>query len=140
VLSWLRPPSEDHPAVMLRWVRKVDIVMIPVGLLLALQLWSEDVGVWWLALAVPGLALLGLATIGPAIRKAEAHGPNDPATRSARRRRAERLTFALFGLFIAVAVVVALLVEGAGLAIPLGVLLSLTWGFGIWLSRRWADE
>jgi len=136
-MSSLRPPTDDHPASMLRWVRRLQLVMVPAGLVLALLLWAADLPVWWLGLVVAGMALLSLATIGGSIRRAEQHGPNDPATRPARRRRAERMTLILFAAFTAVAVVVALVAEGPGLAIALGLLMAVSAPLGLWLSRRW---
>jgi hypothetical protein len=50
------------------------------------------------------------------------------------------LTLALFGAFTAVAVVISLLAEGPGLAITMGVLLSLGSVLGIWLFRRWTSQ
>jgi hypothetical protein len=140
VMSWFRPPTDDHPASMLRWVRRVYLVQVPAGLLVALVLWVADLGAWWLGLVVVAIALSGLATIGPSIRRAQARGPNDPATRPARQRRAERLTLASFGAFTAVAVAVSLVTEGAGLAITMGLLLSLGAILGIALFRRWTDQ
>lgn len=125
---------------MLRWVRRIYLVQVPLGLLVALVLWAADLGAWWLGLVAVAIALSGLATIGRSIRRAEARGPNDPATRPARQRRAERLTLAVFGAFIAVAVAVSLVTEGVGLAITIGVLLSLGLILGIALLRRSTDQ
>jgi hypothetical protein len=44
VLSWVRPPTEDDPAATLRWVRRLHVVLIPGGLLMALLLRSEGLG------------------------------------------------------------------------------------------------
>jgi hypothetical protein len=83
----LLPPTDDHPASMLRWVRGVELFKIPLGLVMALLLHEQGLGAWWIGLVVAALGLIGFATIGPATRRAEEHGPNDPATRPARLRR-----------------------------------------------------
>jgi hypothetical protein len=137
VLSRLLPPKEDDPAETLRWVRRLQFVMLPGGLLIALLLRAEDLGGWWLGLAVSAMALLSLATIGPSIRRAERHGPNDPATRPQRIRRAERVTLAWFGAFTVAAVAVGYAVDGPGLAIFLGALMIVGAAGGIWAFRRW---
>jgi hypothetical protein len=137
VLNWLRVPTEDHPAETLRWVRRLQIAMLPVGLLITLMLRAEGLNAWWLGLVVSALALLSLATIGPAIRRAEQHGPNDPATRPRRVRRAERVTLVYFGVFTVAAAAVGYAIEGPGLAIFLAVLMLLSAFLGIWLFRRW---
>jgi hypothetical protein len=136
----LQPPQDDHPGTTLRWVRRIQAVMVPGGALVAALLYAEGLGAWWIGFAISALALVSLATIGPAIRRADAHGPNDPATRPERRRRAERLTLATFGAFMAVALPVAWIAEGPGLAITLAVLMGIGAVLGIWLFRRWARD
>jgi hypothetical protein len=136
-MSWLMPPSTDDPADTLRWVRKIYIAMIPVGALVAALLLADHVGAWWLGLVPAALSILGLATIGRSIQRAEAHGPNDPATRPARVRRAERITLAWFSAFTVVVVAVSLFAEGVGLAVTMAVFMSVSCAAGIWLSRRW---
>jgi hypothetical protein len=84
-----------------------------------------------------GDSLLGLATIGRSIERAEKHGPNDPATRPERFRRAERMTVATFGAMLVVAVAVSLATEGVVLAVALAVLMPLSLVGGIWAFRRW---
>jgi hypothetical protein len=121
---------------MLRWVRKLHWVMLPFGVVAALLLWVSGSSVWWMSLSVSVLSLLGLATMGPAIRRAEAHGPNDPATRDERRRRAERMTLALIAVFTVIAVVVGLMVDGPGLAIFLGLMMAVCAPLGILFGRR----
>jgi hypothetical protein len=133
----LRPPTDDHPASMLRWVRRLQLVMVAAGLALALLLWAADLPVWWLGLVVAGMALLSLATIGDSIRRAEQHGPNDPATRPARRRRAERLTLSVAGAVTAIGVAVGLAVEGPGLALALALPMAVGVPLGFWVFRRW---
>jgi hypothetical protein len=105
-------------------VRRIDGVALPLGLVAAVVLSAEGISAWWLGLVPATFGLLGLLTIGPAIRRAELHGPNDPTTRPARVRRAERVTITMFAVFTAVAVGVSLLAEGPGLAVTMGVLLS----------------
>jgi hypothetical protein len=122
---------------MLRWVRGLYPVMIAFGLLLTLLTWASGMGMWWLGLVVAGLGVSGYATIGSSIRRAEAHGPNDPATRPERMRRAERLTLACAAGVTAVVVIVSLLADGPGLALALGLMLSLGAVLGIWVFRRW---
>jgi hypothetical protein len=134
-MAGLRP--NDHPADTLRWVRRVHLVMLPASVLVALVLWADHASAWWLALLPAVFGVAGLATIGPAIRRAEAHGPNDPATRPARLRRAQRVTLVTFSGFTLVAVVVSLAVEGPGLAITMGVLMSVSLALGLWASGRW---
>jgi len=137
VLSWLRVPTQDDPAEMLRWVRRLQLVMIPVGLLIALLLRAEDLGAWWLGLVVCGGGVLSVATIGPSIRRAERHGPNDPATRPQRARRAERLTLIWVGGVIAAAAGVGLAVGGVEAAIAVALIMGVSAVLGIWTFRRW---
>jgi hypothetical protein len=136
MLSSLRPPAEDDLAAALRWVRRLQLVMLPSGLLIALLLRADDLGAWWLGLAVSAGALLSLATIGPAIERAERHGPNDPATRSQRVRRAERVTLTWCGVMTVAAAGIGYAVEGAGLAIALALLMGVGAALGFWVFRR----
>jgi hypothetical protein len=136
-MGWLRLPRDDNPATMLRWMRRLHLVTLPAALLTALVLRADDVAAWWLGLAAAAVSMIRLATIGPAIRRAEARGPNDPATRRARQHRAERVTLALFGALAAIAVVVGYLIEGLGLAITFAATFGLSHALGIWLYRRW---
>ena len=48
----LLPPTEDHPAPMLRWVRGVEIALIPLGVVVALIMRAEGLDAWWLGFAV----------------------------------------------------------------------------------------
>jgi hypothetical protein len=80
---------------------------------------------------------VSVATMGPALRRAEAHGPNDPATRPERLRRAERITVAMAGAMTVVIAVVALVIEGPGLAITIAGLMLISVPPGLWLARRW---
>jgi hypothetical protein len=137
VLSWVRPPTEDDPAATLRWVRRLHVALIPGGVLMALLLWSEGLGAWWLGLVVSACSALSLATIGSAIRRAERHGPNDPATRPQRMRRAERVTLVWAGAMAVVSAAIGYALEGAGLAIALVVLTGFSAAAGIWGFRRW---
>ena len=136
MLSWLRVPTQDDPAEMLRWVRRLQLVMIPVGLLLALLLRADDLSAWWLGLVVSGGGVLSLATIGPSIRRAERHGPNDPATRPQRVRRAERATLAFAGVFTVAAAGIGLAAGGVEFAIVLALLMSSGSALGFWVFRR----
>jgi hypothetical protein len=126
------PPTNDHPADMLRWVRRLNVAMLGVGVLVALLLWP----MWWFGAGIAVLALLSLATIGSAIERAEAHGPNDPATRPERRRRAERVTYGVFGAFGLIVAVIGLFVEGPLFAVVLLVVVGLSIGGAIGISRR----
>jgi hypothetical protein len=135
-MSRLLPPTDDHPASMLRWVRTFDFALIPLGVVVALIMRAEDLGAWWLGFVVSAFGLSGVATIGSAIRKAEEHGPNDPATRPQRMRRALRLTALWLGSFAVVAVIVALLAGETGLAITFAILFPLGGGLGLWLTPR----
>jgi hypothetical protein len=137
VLSWVRPPTEDDPAATLRWVRRLHVVLVPGGLLMALLLWGQGLGGWWLGLVVSACSALSLATIGPAIRRAERHGPNDPATRPQRMRRAERVTLVWAGAMGVVAAAIGYALDGAALAIAVVVLTILSAAAGIWGFRRW---
>jgi len=139
-VSWLLPPTDDHPASMLRWVRRIEVLMIPVGAGLALLLRAEGLGAWWLGFAISAMGLFGVATMGPAIRRAEAHGPNDPATRPQRAQRAERLMLLTFVPLIVAAVVVSLLAGETALAIVFAVLMPVSLILGFWLARRWLER
>jgi hypothetical protein len=133
-MSRLLPPTDDNPASMLRYVRGVDVVMIPLGVVVALILRAEDLDAWWLGLGVSALGILGLATIGRSIRRAEAHGPNDPETKPDRMRRAIRLTGLTFGVPTVIALVVALIIGDAVLAITFAVILT-AGALGLWLAQ-----
>jgi hypothetical protein len=132
----LLPPTEDHPAPMLRWVRGVEIALIPLGVVVALIMRAEGLDAWWLGFAVSAIGLSGAATIGSAIRKAEQHGPNDPTSRPERMRRAYRLTALSVGVFTVLAVVVALLAGEPGLAITFAILCPVCGAVGLWLAPR----
>ena len=51
-----------------------------------------------------------------------------------------RAVDAALGAFIAIAAIVALIVERPGIAITLAVLMSLGLGLGIWILRRWVHS
>ncbi len=129
-------PTDDDPAEMLRWVRRLQIVMIPAGLLIALMLRAEDLDAWWLGLVVSGGGVLSLLTIGSSIRRAEQHGPNDPATRPRRVRRAERATLAFAAVLTVAAAGIGWAVDGVGAAIALALLMGVGTALGIWVFRR----
>jgi hypothetical protein len=136
----LLPPTDDHPASMLRWVRGVELFNIPLGLVMALLLHEQGLGAWWIGLVVAALGLIGFATIGPATRRAEEHGPNDPATRPARLRRARRLTMGIYGGASVVAVVVIALVDSVTVGVVIGVVITTIFGAAFWLVGRWAEQ
>jgi hypothetical protein len=136
-MGGLRPPREDDPAATLRWVRRIHLWSVPGGLLMAAVLWLAHIGIWWCGLLVTAGSLVSVATMGPALRRAEAHGPNDPATRPERLRRAERITVAMAGAMTVVIAVVALVIEGPGLAITIAGLMLISVPPGLWLARRW---
>jgi len=64
-------------------------------------------------------------------------GPNDPATRPQRVRRAERLTLIWAGGVTAAAAGVGLAVGGVEAAIALALIMGVSAVLGIWTFRRW---
>jgi preprotein translocase subunit SecD len=111
-MDWLTP-SRDDPAATLRWVRRVELAFVPFAVLVAVLLAVKDSPVWWLPLASTVLGLLCVATMGPAIRRAEERRTIDPATWA---RRAERGTVATFAALAAIAVLLGYVFSGPGLA------------------------
>jgi dipeptide/tripeptide permease len=107
---------------------------------MALLLRAEGLGAWWLGFAISAMGLIGVATIGSAISRAEAHGPNDPATRPERRRRARRLMVATFGPLAVIAVVVSLVAGQTVLAIVFAVMLPVCLILGLWLADHWLER
>ncbi|MEA2312547.1 MAG: hypothetical protein QOE28_2515 [Solirubrobacteraceae bacterium] len=133
-MAWLMPPSDDHPATMLRWVRRVELVIAAAGLVFAASFWADGLREWWIMLVAAALGAIGAATMGPAIRRAERHGPNDPSTRTARQRRAERLTLTMFAILTLVSVLVCWLAAGTAAAVTVAIVMALSVALGI---RSW---
>jgi hypothetical protein len=136
MIDWLRIPNGENPADMLRWVRKIDVLSIPAGGLLALLLRSEGLGVWWLGFGLTLTGLVGLATIGPSIRKAERRGPLDPATRPQRRRRARRAMVAWWAVFICAVVAISIAAGSIGFGVYMAVIMLVALALSIWWMRR----
>ena len=119
-MNWLRPPSEHGPAATLRWVRRVELAFIPFAAALALLLLIKGSDLWWIGAASAGLGLLAAAPMGPAIRRAEVKTALNPERWKDWRHRAERLTIVTFAALAPIAVLLALIFEGVGLAVLLG--------------------
>jgi hypothetical protein len=135
-MAWLMPPSDDHPGTMLRWVRRVELVIAAAGLVFAGLFWADGLREWWIMVVAAAVGVIGAATTGPAIRRAERRGPNDPSTRPARRRRAERLTLTTFAILTPIYVLVGWLLAGAAGAVAVAVVMALSVPLGIWTWRR----
>jgi hypothetical protein len=114
-MNWLRP-SELDPAATLRWVRRVDLAFVPFALVLAALLLVKGSDLWWVGAASAGLGLIAAALMRPAIRRAEERVPNNPEKWRDWRRRAERLSVATFAALAALAVGLAYVFSGLGLA------------------------
>ena len=136
----LRPPTDDHPASMLRWARQVHVLPIGVGLLLALQMRIHGMHAWWIGLLAAGIGLIAFATSGPAIRRAERRGPNDPATLPARRSRATRIVSSYTIAVVTIAFCVGLCLKGLVAAIVVAAIAAASLGLGLWLFSRWTQS
>jgi hypothetical protein len=119
-MNWLRPPSEHGPAATLRWVRRVELAFVPFAAALALLLLIKGSELWWVGCASAVLGLLAAAPMGPAIKRAEERTAIHPERWKDWRHRAERLTIVTFAALAPLAVLLALILEGVGLAILLG--------------------
>jgi hypothetical protein len=103
----------------LRWVRRVELAFVPFALALAALLLIKGSDLWWVGFASAVLGVLAAVPMGPAIRRAEERTVINPERWSEWRRRAERLTAATFAVLAAVAVAVAYVLVGLGLAVLL---------------------
>jgi hypothetical protein len=119
-VNWLRPPSEHGPAATLRWVRRVELAFVPFAAVLAVLLLIKGSDLWWVGAASAGLGLLVAAPMGPAIRRAEVRAALNPERWKDLRRRAERLTIVTFAALAPIAVLIAFVLSGVGLAALLG--------------------
>ena len=115
-MNWLRPPSEHGPAATLRWVRRVELGFVPFAAALAVLLLITGSELWWIGCASAVLGLVAAAPMGPAIRRAEERVHVNPERWKDWRHRAERLTVVTFAALAAVAVVLAFVFSGPGLA------------------------
>jgi hypothetical protein len=113
-MEWLTP-AHDDPAATLRWVRRVELAFVPFAVLVAILLAADDSPVWWLCCASAVLGLISAATMTPAIRRAERR-PLDPSAWQEWRRRMELLSGVTYAAMAAVAVVLAYVFSGLGLA------------------------
>jgi hypothetical protein len=119
-MNWLRPPSEHGPAATLRWVRRVELAFVPFAAVMAVLLLINGSDLWWVGCASAVLGLAAAAPMGPLIRRAEERAAVNPERWKDWRQRAERLTIVTFAALAPIAVLVALIVEGVGLAVLLG--------------------
>jgi hypothetical protein len=119
-MDWLRPPSEHGPAATLRWVRRVELAFVPFAAALAVLLLINGSELWWVGCASAVLGLLAAAPMGPAIRRAEKRMAVNPERWKDWRRRAERLTIVTFAALAPIAVAIAFVLSGPGLAALLG--------------------
>lgn len=135
--DWFTPPRTGRPADTLRWVRRVHFLIVPSGLLVAALLLATGSPVWWIALASTAMSVLGAATMGPVLRRAEQQPPLDPATAPERRRRAMRVTAMMYGVMTIAAGVVIYFVDSLGAAIVVAALMAGGAALGLWLLRHW---
>ena len=119
-MNWLRPPTEHGPAVTLRWVRRVELAFVPFAAVLALLLLIKGSDLWWIGAASAALGLLAAAPMGSTIRRAEARAALNPERWKDWRPRAERLTIVTFAALAPIAVALAFVLSGVGLAVLLG--------------------
>jgi hypothetical protein len=115
-MNWLRPPSEYGPAATLRWVRRVELAFIPFALILAAVLLIKGSELWWIGFASAASSVIAAAPMGAAIRRAEERAILNPERWQEWRRRADRLTIGTFVALAAVAVLLAYVFSGLGLA------------------------
>jgi hypothetical protein len=115
-VNWLRPPSEHGPAATLRWIRRVELGFVPFAVVLAALMLVKGSELWWIGCGSAGLGLVAAAPMGPLIRRAEQRVALNPERWRDWRRRAERLTVATFAALAAIAVILAYVFSGAGLA------------------------
>ena len=101
-------------------MRRVELAFVPFAVVLAALLLAKGSHLWWVGAASAGLSLVAAAPMGPAIRRAEERAALNPEKWSDWRRRAERLTVATFAALAALAVGLAYVLSGSGLAILLG--------------------
>jgi hypothetical protein len=106
--------------VTLRWVRRVELAFVPFAAVLALLLLLDGSELWWVGCASAVLGLLAAAPMGPAIKRAEERTAVNPERWKDWRRRAERLTIVTFAALAPIAVLLAFVLSGVGLAILLG--------------------
>ena len=119
-MNWLKPSLNEHdPATTLRWVRRVELAFVPFAAVLAALLLVKGSHLWWIGCASAALGLLAAAPMAPAIRRAEERTALHPERFRDWRRRADRLTVATFVTLATLAVVLASLFSGPGLAIAL---------------------
>ncbi len=135
-LSWLLPPAlTADPKDVLCWVRRLEIVVGIVALMLSIVLWGE--GWWHWALIAAGV--LGLSPWPGAraiLRKAERNPGilvGDPARRRARGRRAVML---LVPMYLLLGVGVGYVVDGWPAAISMGALIGGSGALGGWFYLR----
>jgi hypothetical protein len=119
-VNWLRPPTEHGPAVTLRWVRRVELAFVPFAAALAVLLLIKGSELWWVGCASAVLGLLAAAPMGPAVRRAEERTARNPERWTDWRHRAERLTIVTFAALAPIAVLLAFVLSGVGLAVLLG--------------------
>jgi hypothetical protein len=115
-MNWLRPPSEHGPAATLRWVRRVELAFIPFAAILAAVLLIKGSHLWWIGFASAASGLIAAAPMGAAIRRAEERVILNPERWQEWRRRADRLTVGTFAALAALAVILAFVFSGLGLA------------------------
>jgi hypothetical protein len=115
-VNWLRPPSEYGPAATLRWVRRVELAFIPFAVILATVLLIKGSQMWWIGFASAASGLVAAAPMRAAIRRAEERAILNPERWQEWRRRADRLTVGTFVALAALAVVLAFVFSGPGLA------------------------
>jgi hypothetical protein len=106
--------------VTLRWVRRVELAFVPFAAVLAVLLLIKGSELWWVGCASAVVGLLAAAPMGPAIRRAEERTAVHPERWKDWRRRAERLTIVTFAALAPLAVLLAFLLSGVGLAALLG--------------------
>jgi hypothetical protein len=119
-MNWLRPPSENGPAPTLRWVRRVELAFVPFAAALAVLLLIKGSDLWWVGGASAVLGLLAAAPMAPAIRRAEERAAVNPERWKDWRHRAERLTIVTFAALAPIAVLLAFVLSGVGVAVLLG--------------------
>jgi hypothetical protein len=127
----LLPGPDTTPAETFRWLRRVELWLVPVGVLVALSLAASGSGLWWIGLACAAMGLVGAATLGGPIRRAEGIPAPDRTTLPARRRRAIRVTALTYvPIMLAFVVIIGMSDEWGAAAFVAGVMLvglALVW-------------
>jgi hypothetical protein len=142
--SYLSRPAPDAPAhETLRWVRRVAIATMPVGVLVFVQAWASDAVPLWAAAALVALIVASPASLTLAIRATEKQaampGYRQP-TPDQIRTRERRAMYATLAVLCVSMPVFGYFIEGVATAVFVFVFAVLGSGASIWWQRRMAGR